>query len=310
MAKRNRELRRSLIKQAEDKFTSKLAIGESKFVAQQKGLKSDEKSSTALTKDKIYSWNTFGSYLKQASYFLKYCKEEHKCRNLEDCKPYINDWLQKNIDEGKSAYTQKLRSCSLAKLYDCSSKDFIQTDVRHRNEISRSRGVKVRDKHFSETKNAELITFCKSTGLRRAELKALTGDKLVYKEKEDKYYVNINIGSKGGRERLAPIVGNINSVVEKMISVGTEKVFNKIPLAADIHSYRAEYATQIYNLNARPIEELNCSLGFKGGKTEDVYICRGDLKGIVYDRKAMLVASKALGHNRISVIAGHYIRNK
>ena len=49
-------------------------------------------------------------------------------------------------------------------------------------------------------------------------------------------------------------------------------------------------------------------MGVKGGSTGEVYVCRGDLKGVVYDRKAMEIASKALGHNRISVIAAHYIR--
>lgn len=59
----------------------------------------------------------------------------------------------------------------------------------------------------------------------------------------------------------------------------------------------------------QPIEELNCNLGVEGGDTGDAYVCRGDLQGIVYDRKAMEIASKALGHNRISVIAGHYLKS-
>lgn len=32
------------------------------------------------------------------------------------------------------------------------------------------------------------------------------------------------------------------------------------------------------------------------------------LKGVVYDKKAMKVVTEALGHNRISVIAEHYLR--
>jgi len=246
--------------------------------------------------------------MKQANYFAKYCKEQYGCRTLDECKPYINEWLQKQIEEGKSAYTQKLRACSLAKLYNCKSTDFIKTEVRNRENISRSRGVKVRDKHFAEHKHKDLVEFCRATGLRRKELRVLTGDKLVYKKEEDKYYIKVDAGAKGGRERLAIIIGNVESVVERMKSVGTNKVFDKIPLAADIHSYRADYATAIYKAHARPIEELKCNLGIKGGNTGDVYVCRGDLKGVVYDRKAMKVASKALGHNRISVIAAHYIR--
>ena len=40
------------------------------------------------------------------------------------------------------------------------------------------------------------------------------------------------------------------------------------------------------------------------------YYCRNDLKGVVYDKQAMRIASRALGHNRICVIAGHYLYNK
>ena len=297
----------SLTKQIQDVFDSKLAIGESKYQDKLEGKKTFN-DITALTQDKIYSWATYKSYMKQANYFAKYCKDTYGCRTLEECKSYVDEWLQKQIEEGKSAYTQKLRACSLAKLYNCKSTDFIKTEVRNRENISRSRGVKVRDKHFAEHKHKDLVEFCKSTGLRRKELRVLTGDKLVYKKEEDKYYIKVDAGAKGGRERLAIIIGNVESVVERMKSVGTNKVFDKIPLAADIHSYRADYATAIYKAHARPIEELKCNLGIKGGNTGDVYVCRGDLKGVVYDRKAMKVASKALGHNRISVIAAHYIR--
>ena len=299
----------SLTKQIQDIFDSKLAIGESKYQDKLEGKKTFN-DITALTQDKIYSWATYKSYMKQANYFAKYCKEQYGCRTLDECKPYINEWLQKQIEEGKSAYTQKLRACSLAKLYNCKSTDFIKTEVRNRENISRSRGVKVRDKHFAEHKHKDLVEFCRATGLRRKELRVLTGDKLVYKKEEDKYYIKVNVGSKGGRERLAPVIGNVKIVVERMKSVGINKVFDKVPLAADIHSYRADYATAIYNAHARPIDELKlkCNLGVKGGNTGDVYVCRGDLKGVVYDRKAMKVASKALEHNRISVIAAHYIR--
>lgn len=305
---RNRVKLGSLTKQIEDELSTKLAIGESKFIAQKKGLE-DNSDSRSLTKDKIYSWNTFKTYMKQANYFTDYCKETYGAKSLEDCKPYINTWLQKNIDERKSAHTQKTRASALAKLYGCSTKDFIKTEVRHREKITRSRGVKVRDKHFSEKRNADLVSFCKSTGLRRAELKALTGDKLIYKAEEDKYYINVNTASKGGRERLALVIGDVDKVVEKMTSAGIGKVFDNVKQGADIHGYRAYYATELYKEHERPIEELNCNLGVKGGETGDAYICRGELKGTVYDRKAMKEASKVLGHNRISVIAGNYLRS-
>ena len=72
-------------------------------------------------------------------------------------------------------HSQKLEACALAKVFDCTTEDFIKTAVRHRSGITRSRKAAKRDKNFSETKNKEFIEFCKGTGLRKKELKCLRG---------------------------------------------------------------------------------------------------------------------------------------
>jgi len=90
-----------------------------------------------------------------------------------------------------------------------------------------------------------------------------------------------------------------NRVVERMQNTSAgQLVWGKVPTRADIHSYRADYCKTIRNLHARPIDEI---------PKKERYYCRGDRKGVVYDRRAMAVASRALGHNRIGVIAGHYL---
>lgn len=169
-----------------------------------------------------------------------------------------------------------------------------KTDERLRANIKRSRGTKKRDAHFSETKNKELVEFCRATGSRRAELSALMGNCL--KEEDGKYYIIVRSGSKGGKYREVPVIENINLVVQIMNEVWDKKVCNKIHNAADIHSYRCDYATAIYLANARPIELIPECVR---------YYCRKDKKGVWYDKEAMKLTSKALGHNRISVIAEH-----
>lgn len=296
---RNRVKLPSMVKQVQNALDSKLAIGESKHLDKIKG----------ETQNKIYSWETYRSYMKHCNYFTKWAKEQYGCNSLEKCRPYVDEWLKSRSEKGLSAYTQKLEASALAKMYGCSTKDFIKTDVRHRADISRSRGEKVRDRHFSEEKNKELVDFCKSTGLRRAELKALTGDKLI--EKNGQYFIKVDSGSKGGRYREAPVIENVKEVVERMQSIGTGKVFEKIPNGADIHAYRSHYATTLYNSLERPKEEIpydkiNRGTGHK--YQSQVYFCQKDLKGVTYDKVAMLEVSRALGHNRISIIAEHYIR--
>ena len=276
--------KKSLIRQVQERLDSLLSIGESKY----------EDKKTDLTKRKIYSWNTYRSYLQQCCQFVRYCRDNHHCKNLADCRQYVGEWMESRKD--LSAYTQKLSASALCKLYGESLEELgITTKRAARSEITRSRGTAKRDSHFSEEKNADFVEFCRSTGLRRSEITKLRGNQII--ERDGRYYICI-IG-KGGRYREAPVCGNVELVIGKMQTAGTGKVWAKVPVNADIHSYRADYATRVYFKYARPIEEI---------PRKERYICRKDKAGIVYDKIAMLEASKALGHNRISVVGEHYLR--
>ena len=281
MAHKNKK---SLIRQVQERLDSMLEIGESKY--------QDKKYD--LTKGKIYSWTTYRSYLQQCCQFVRYCRDNHYCKNLAGCRQYVEEWMESRKE--LSAYTQKLSASALCKLYGESLEELgITTKRAARSEITRSRGTAKRDAHFSEQKNADFVEFCRSTGLRRSEITKLRGDQLL--QEEGQWYIQTT--GKGGRFRIIPICGDVNLVVRKMQSAGTGKVWAKVPSCADIHSYRADYATRVYLSHARPIEDL---------PRKERYICRRDKVGTIYDRQAMLIASQALGHNRIDVIGQHYLR--
>lgn len=276
--------KKSLIRQTQERLDSMLAIGQSKY----------EDKKLDLTERKIYSWNTYKSYLQHCCQFVRYCRDNHHCKNLADCRQYVGEWMESRQE--LSAYTQKLSTSALCKLYGESLEELgISTKRAARNEITRSRGTAKRDSHFSEEKNADFVEFCRSTGLRRSEITKLRGDQLL--QEEGQWYIQTT--GKGGRFRIIPICGDVELVVRKMQAAGTGKVWKKVPQNADIHSYRADYANRIYLKYARPIEEL---------PRKERYICRKDKRGITYDRAAMLEASRALGHNRISVVGAHYLR--
>lgn len=284
---RNREKKGSLLHQVKTALDEKLAIGESKF----------EDKKIGATADKIYSWNTYKTYLKHNIYFIQWAKENHQIKSLDEGKKYVNEWLEMREKQGLSAYTVKLETSALMKLYSISSNEIYKSNARYRANIQRSRGEKVRDKHFSEEKHKDLVRFCRATGLRRAELQQLRGTDLI--EINGEPFICVSRGAKGGRHRNIPLAFEKDFIQGLMSSKGDNKVFEKIPNGADIHSYRAEYATRLYKKLARDIDSLPKS---------EKYHCRKDLKGACYDKKAMLEVSRALGHNRISVIAGHYIR--
>lgn len=258
----------------------------------------------------IYTWKTYQAYIKHCCYFLDWCKENHRCcKTLKQCRQYVPEWIKSR--RGLSASTQKLDVAALSKLYRChhgrGQKPFkdVETDTRRRTNIKRSRGDAVRDKHFSEKSNADLITFCKCSGLRRAELQDLRFEdfRLAAPDGNEGPGLYVHRSTKGGRVRRINFVGSKDEIALccdiMSKSNGLTKVWGKVHSGADIHSYRADYATRVYQMYARPIATLN---------HDEIYYCRGDRKGTWLDKKAMLIASKALGHNRISIIASNYLR--
>lgn len=280
-------------------------FGESKYQAKKDG----------TAKEGIYSYETARVYNRECQRFAEYVKEkspEGRYTSLEAAREYAREYIQQNNAKANlSPYTVKLQASALAKLYGCKSSEFGATESRHRVDISRSRErVVISEKtgkeilnpttnagHFSEKKNAEIVSFAKGTGLRRSELSALRGTQL--RERDGKYYLQV-VG-KGGRERLAPIIGPAEKdIVQRCMAAGSGKVWEKVPAHMDVHHYRSQYATEMYAAYARARDEI---------PKEDRYCCRCDLKGVWYDKEAMKIVSEALGHNRISVIAEHYLRS-
>lgn len=338
MGRKNKSYSKDLHQQAYDRLTAMQAFGESKKEAMANG----------TAQDKIFSFNTYQTYWKHIKYFLKYIKELHpESTTLKSAKKYVNEWLQIRVDQGLSAWTIQTEAKALGKLYGIQpdDPDYFQPPKRNRAEIKRSRGDRVRDLHFSKTNNDELIKFCQGTGLRRSELEALRGHDLMTraqieqeiariealpegaeKNQEEKhlgvlrdtrmfdceYFIHVRNG-KGGRERISPIVGkNVGQILERMQNTaGEEKVWQHVNANADIHAYRGDYATAIYKAHARSIEDIPFDRVNRGtGKRfqSEVYVCRKDEAGKRLDKAAMRICSKALGHNRIEVVANNYIR--
>ena len=338
MGRRNKAYSKDLHQQAYDRLTGMQAFGESKKEAMANGTE----------KDKIFSFNTYKAYWKHTKYFIKYIKEQHpECTTLKSARKYVNEWLQARADQGLSSWTVQLEAKTMGKLYGISPDDenYFKPPKRKREDIKRSRGVRVRDRHFSKTNNDELIRFCKGTGLRRSELEELRGKDLVTRAQIDEeisslesrpsteltpadmkrlgmlqdarmfseeYFTHVRNG-KGGRERLSPIIGqDAAQIIERIQNTSSEeKVWQHVHQSADIHSYRAEYATAIYKAHARAIKDIpydRVNRGTGRRYQSQVYTCRKDEAGRKLDKAAMLVCSKALGHNRISVVADNYIR--
>lgn len=291
----------SLNFQIQQCLDAKCHFGESKKAAVEKAYLSNPEGSkfqvrNDACRDKIFSHQTYNTYLRECCQFGKYCKENYGCKTIAECEKYVAEYLTKQISENKSASTIKTKASALGKLFGVPYTAFgVETPDRCRADIKNNRGEP--SNHFSETKNIALAQFCRGTGLRRSELQKLKPDQLIWMK--GRPYLRIK--GKGGKVRTAPIVGPCaDKIVKKIKSTpkGTP-VWGRVNKAAPIHRYRSEYATTIYNSLARDLDKL---------KPSEKYYCRKELAGIVYDRKAMKYVSKALGHERITIIASNYLR--
>lgn len=336
MGRRDKTYSIDLHTQAYNKLTSMQAFGESK----------KEAIANGTDRDKIFSFNTYQTYWKHTKYFLGYVREHHPdCTTLRSAQKYVGEWLQSRVDQGLSAWTIQTEAKALGKLYGIQpgDKDYFEPPKRERQNITRSRVDRVRDKHFSVTNNDELIKFCKGTGVRRSELVKMRGSDLITREKIESEIARIEalparspedeknlailkdtrlfpgvdkflrIRGKGGRNRISPILGpHAAQIIERIERTAPDKkVWEHVNTNADIHSYRGDYATMIYREYAREISKIPYDRVNSGtGKPyqSDVYVCRKDEAGRKLDKAAMLLASKALGHNRIEVVANNYIR--
>lgn len=305
--------RKSLHQQVHDSLQSKSRFGHSKH---------DDKIA-GVAQQHIYSISTMQAYTKWCNRFVNFCKSSdavkaalgHTPKQLTEVKQFAQLYIDDLRQCGASPYTQKLVASSLRKLYGEAMP--LVTDEKALDRVTRSRGVAVRDKHFSEEKHADMVTACRCIGFRRAELEAAKAEDVV--EREGHFFVRIT--GKGGRYREAPVIGSKEQVETAVAYVRSLTGHNRVSTACDVHSYRAEYATAIYESEKQPIESLKglkidyTALTGKWAKDGSriyksaIYACRGARKGQVYDRRALIIASQALGHNRESVTGEHYIRS-
>lgn len=278
--------------QVEELLLSKLCIGQSRHEA-----KKEAKKLGKQTPDGIHSWDTYNTYKKHCIYFTEWCKKTYGCKTIEGAKAHIQDYLDYRIDNGLSAWTIKMEASAIAKMYGSSVAELgIKTPERRREDIKRSRFTCKHDKHISLENHKDIIDFCKGCGLRRHELAQLKTENIIIEGKN--VYIEVLQG-KGGKQRIVEVLPEYREHIKSYHNdnIG-DHVFKEIPQNLDIHSYRAFYTCELYKSLERSLDSLT---------REQKYYCKGDMKGRVYDRRAMIEVSKMLGHNRINVIASNYL---
>ena len=164
---------------------------------------------------------------------------------LADTERYAREYIETRLEDGKSVYTIKMERSALGMIYGHSIE--VLLPVRHNGDVKRSREETSNDKHISRTgKYVDIFTVATATGCRRCDMKTLNINSLV--ERDGKYFLDIK-QSKGGRDRLAPIlpskVDEVRQIFECARERGKTKLFEHIPKEIDIHGLRREYAQEL-----------------------------------------------------------------
>lgn len=264
------------------------------------GSKRSSDKMNADTRNKIYSKNTFETYKRQFRYFADWLSEAHKeAYTLDDARQYVDEYLLHLVKLERSAYSITTAKAALAKVFQTDATQFIATPPRERANIKRSRGDAVRDSNISSKTETKLALFSSAVGLRRKEMLNIESEDLFFKN--GKAYLNVTRGTKGGKPRIVEICGvsdGETKMIVEWIQAREGRLFPSLNTNYDNHYYRAVYAKRLYDRYKRKEKDI---------PPRERYIMRKERAGEVYDKSAMQIVSKNLGHNRISVIAQSYL---
>ena len=276
---------------------------------------------------KIYSVNSYKTYLKQCTQYAKWLKEEKGINKIDDInktEQYAIEYIQKRLDDGKSIYTVKMERSALGMLYG--KQIDIKLPSRTPDQITRSRKETKNDRYITrDGKYKDVFTISIATGSRRKDISKLCVNN--FREVDGKLYVFFE-KSKGGRDRLTPVLEkyekDVRDIIEQAKADGKTRLFNHIPKEIDVHGLRREYCQGLYDeikdnkelrneiLKNYPERRELKTQKDKDGNTvtkeikSDVY---KDRNGNVWKRDDIYVLSQALGHNRLDVSITHYLKS-
>lgn len=273
---------------------------------------------------KIYAKVTYDTYKKECLKFADWLQSEKgikRIKEIDDIKPYAQEYLQSRLDKGCSVWTVKMEKSALGMLYNEPIKfDMPKRDI---NNITRSRHD--RNAHFArDGKYKDVYVIALATGGRRADIEKLRPQD--FKMQDGKLYVNFE-QSKGGRDRLTYVrqeyVEDVLKIIQKAKLEGRDKVLEDIPSNMDIHALRKEYAYNLYQ-DIQAHEELRTFLlahepprkEYRTSANKDgIKVTKEVQKGIyktrdgdVYKRDDIYIISRQLGHNRIDTAICHYLK--
>jgi hypothetical protein len=286
-----------------ENINSQVKFGQSKHEVKRQAIKAArEKGERFTAVQGIYSYSTRDSYIKETERFARWVTSNFNCKSTKSAKQYVHNYIKRDIERGLSPWTIHTRAFALASAFRCPVSDFgVDLPKRERRLITRSRLHTRSDEQTTALKYDRLRQFARATGARRGGLEKLRANDLREREGGG---LEIHLLEKGGKHRWARVNPHSEAIVREYFDLARERgedalVFPKGTLSnrVDIHACRGEYARDMYQI----YESENRGNG-------NLYKCRNERKGDVYDKGILMLVSKDLGHSRCDVVVNHYMR--
>jgi hypothetical protein len=309
----------------------KLRIGESKHEAKHEWKEHCQRTGTRWNpaySPYIHSVGTADSYKQTVDEFGKWLKESKPevwgTKDLASIdKTVAYEYLQGRQEAGCSAWTTSKDMAALNKVLELGlNKKEGELSYRRGEDITRSRTDKLHDSKVNLANYKEQVDFAKAFGCRRESIvegQYAVKDISVF-ERDGRLYASLI--EKGGRYREAPCLRSLEdriraSMNERGLTIqergpmsksefvsiyqsSESKLFDRYPNRIDNHSFRHEYAKEIYkDLTSNKIAEAID----RTGKIDTEHTVKADYKG--YDKELLKELSQALGHNRVDVTLGY-----
>lgn len=189
-------------------------------------------------------------YIRNAKYFIQYCRSEHNCRTLDECRQYIDEYINFLINKGLSASTIHTYAAAISATLRIPL-NTIKKPKRIISEFTRGR-KEIQYPHSSQDLEnpayKRLIEFAEKAGIRRAEYANLKGCDWVYDESENRC-IFVRSGKLGKPQKQLVREEDIPYFEEFFAEVpDDEYVFSKTEMNnhLNLHKLRSDNAKRWY----------------------------------------------------------------
>ena len=185
-----------------------------------------------LSKEKNFSRNTVIAYRKDLETFKLFCLDHYEITNISKVSyPIIRDWIINLSEKNLSPLTINRKISSLNKYYDF----LLKTQVNKVSPLKNHKRLKVQKKliipfsedevfkvidvfsnDFEGKRNLLIVDTLYSTGIRRDELINIKLNDVFLSENL------IKVLGKRNKERLVPVLGNLNKRIKDYLSLRKE----------------------------------------------------------------------------------------